>query len=162
MFYLWPIDRCSNSRTSLCWQSVDPLIFYVSWKIVLVLGLFSSRKPCDSYPRTDRSRRTLAKNDLPSSGADVWLSREMGFPYIYIYCISISRVFWRFLTIFHDFGFYRFFCALSPGKSLFFDVFWKSIPSLRYSHFLTFLKSVPFKEMGFSFLSIFYLFGRFF
>ena len=33
--------------------------------------VFSSRKPGDSYPKIDRSRRTLAKNDLPSSGADV-------------------------------------------------------------------------------------------
>jgi hypothetical protein len=47
--------------------------------------------------------------------------------------------------------FIDFLCTIA----MFFDVFWKSIPSLRYSHFLTFLKSVPFKEMGFSFLSIF-------
>src|ERR1700689_5376447 len=33
----------------------------------------------------------------------------MGFPYIYIYCISISRVFSCFLTFFDDFWFYRFF-----------------------------------------------------
>ena len=81
---------------------------------------FSSRKPCDSYPKIDRSRRTLAKNDLPSSGADVWLSREMGFPYIYIYCISISRVFWRFLTFFARFWILSIFCALYPEKWSFF------------------------------------------
>ena len=45
---------------------------------------------------------------------------------------------------------------------MFFDVFWKSIPSLRYSHFLDSIFSVPFKEMGFSFLSIFYLFDFFY
>ena len=44
---------------------------------------------------------------------------------------------------------------------MFFDVFWKSIPSLRYSHFLTFLKSVPFKEMGFGFYR-FFIFLTFF
>ena len=82
--------------------------------------LFSSRKPCDSYLKIDRSRRTLAKNDLPSSGADVWLSREMGFPYIYIYCISISRVFWRFLTFFARFWILSIFCALYPEKWSFF------------------------------------------
>ena len=121
MFYLWPIDRCSNSRTSLCWQSAR---FYRFCAFDLLCDLcrwpFSSRKPCDSYPRTDRSRRTLAKNDLPSSGADVWLSREMGFPYIYIYCISISRVFSCFLTFFARFWILSIFCALYPGKSLFF------------------------------------------
>ena len=85
--------------------------------------LLSSRKPGDSYPKIDRSRRTLAKNDLPSSGADVWIPREMGFPYIYIYCISISRVFSCFLTFFTRFWILSFFCVVSPGKSLFFDVF---------------------------------------
>ena len=44
----------------------------------------------------------------------------MGFPYIYIYCISISRVFWRFLTFFARFWILSFFCVVSPGKSLFF------------------------------------------
>src|ERR1700734_253078 len=49
--------------------------------------------------------------------------REMGFPYIYIYCISISRVFSCFLTFFARFWILSFFCVVSPGKSLFFDVF---------------------------------------
>src|SRR5580700_4569761 len=44
----------------------------------------------------------------------------MGFPYIYIYCISISRVFSCFLTIFARFWILSIFCALYPGKSLFF------------------------------------------
>ena len=85
----------------------------------------------------------------------------MGFPYIYIYCISISRVFSCFLTFFARFWILSIFCVVSPGKSLFFDVFWKSIPSLRYSHFLDSIFSVPSKEMEFSFLSIFYLFDFF-
>ena len=58
--------------------------------------------------------------------------REMGYPYIYIYCISISRVFWRFLTFFDDFWFLSIFCALWPCFLTFFD---GSFPSLRYSHF---------------------------
>ena len=56
----------------------------------------------------------------------------MGYPYIYIYCISISRVFWRFLTFFDDFWFLSIFCALWPCFLTFFD---GSFPSLRYSHF---------------------------
>jgi len=40
----------------------------------------------------------------------------MGFPHIYIYCISISRVFWRFLTIFARFWILSIFCALYPEK----------------------------------------------
>ena len=123
MFYLWPIDRCSNSRTALCWQSARFYIKRFMTSSTTLHIMFSSRKPGDSYPKIDRSRRTLAKNDLPSSGADVWIPREMGFPYIYIYCISISRVFSCFLTFFIDFWILSFFCVVSPGKSLFFDVF---------------------------------------
>ena len=120
MFYLWPIDRCSNSRTSLCWQSARSGFILLSLLRSIGVFLLSSRKPCDSYPKIDRSRRTLAKNDLPSSGADVGITREMGFPYIYIYCISISRVFSCFLTFFARFWILSFFCVVSPGKSLFF------------------------------------------
>src|SRR5580658_8316541 len=47
--------------------------------------------------------------------------REMGFPYIYIYCLSISRVFSCFLTFFARFWILSIFCVVSPGKSLFFD-----------------------------------------
>ena len=67
---------------------------------------FSSRKPGDSYPKIDRSRRTLAKNDLPSSGADVEITREMAFSlYIYILYLHLSG----FLTFFDDFWVFRFF-----------------------------------------------------
>ena len=58
--------------------------------------------------------------------------REMGFPYIYIYCISISRVFWRFLTFFARFWILSIFCALYPEK---WSIFNGSFPSLWYSHF---------------------------
>src|ERR1700678_971756 len=44
----------------------------------------------------------------------------MGFPYIYIYCISISRVFSCFLTFFIDFWILSIFCALYPEKWSFF------------------------------------------
>ena len=152
MFYLWPIDRCSNSRTSLCWQSVDEYYFFFISCAFVGRYMFSSRKPGDSYPKIDRSRRTLAKNDLPSSGADVGITREMGYPYIYIYCISISRVFWRFLTFFDDSWILSIFCALYPEKWSFFN---GSFPSLWYSHFLDSIFSVPFKEMGFDFYRFF-------
>ena len=120
--------------------------------------IFSSRKPGDSYPKIDRSRRTLAKNDLPSSGADVWIPREMGFPYIYIYCISISRVFWRFLTFFARFWILSIFCALYP---CFLTFFAGSFVPLWYGHFLDSIFSVPFKEMGFGFYR-FFVFWPFF
>jgi len=158
MFYLWPIDRCSNSRTALCWQSARWVHFFIFTLHHHILCSFSSRKPGDSYPKIDRSRRTLAKNDLPSSGADVWIPREMGFPYIYIYCISISRVFWRFLTFFARFWILSIFCALYP---CFLTFFAGSFFPLWYGHFLTFLKSVPFKEMGFGFYRFFIFLGFF-
>ena len=158
MFYLWPIDRCSNSRTALCWQSARFYIKRFMTSSTTLHIMFSSRKPGDSYPKIDRSRRTLAKNDLPSSGADVWIPREMGFPYIYIYCISISRVFWRFLTFFARFWILSIFCALYPEKGSFFD---GSFFPLWYGHFLDSIFSVPFKEMGFGFYR-FFVFWPFF
>ena len=123
-----------------------------------VRWFLSSRKPCDSWPRTDRSRRTLAKNDLPSSGADVGITREMGYPYIYIYCISISRVFWRFLTFFARFWILSIFCALWPGKSLFFND--RPISRVYLNFYFNFFG--PIQRDGIWFLSIFYLFGQFF
>ena len=158
MFYLWPIDRCSNSRTALCWQSARCFFFFSFVTIVFYALSFSSRKPGDSYPKIDRSRRTLAKNDLPSSGADVWIPREMGFPYIYIYCISISRVFWCFLTFFARFWILSIFCALYP---CFLTFFAGSFFPLWYGHFLDSIFSVPFKEMGFGFYR-FFVFWPFF
>ena len=118
MFYLWPIDRCSNSRTSLCWQSLDLSTFDLqqtaahgrlcflpgshsipTLKLIGVGGLlprmiFHRLEPMFDYP-------------------EKWL-----FP-IYIYTVSLFlgffRVFWRFLP---DFGFYRFFVHYS-------HVFWR-------------------------------------
>ena len=110
MFYLWPIDRCSNSRTALCWQSLDHiecfslihqfstllLLFRLGSHVIPTLKLigvggllprmiFHRLEPMFEYPE---------KWDFP----------------IYIYTVSLFlgffRVFWRFLP---DFGFYRFF-----------------------------------------------------
>ena len=158
MFYLWPIDRCSNSRTSLCWQSVDKSMMLLvamtllclnicflpgshvipTLKLIGVGGLlprmiFHRLEPMFEYPE---------KWDFP----------------IYIYTVSLFLgffdVFWRFLP---DFGFYRFFVHYT-------HVFWRFLPG-RFSLFdmaifwIRFFRSHS-KRWGF-FLSIFYLFNVF-
>ena len=77
--------------------------------------------------------------------------------YIYILYLYFSGFFVFFDVFCPILDFIDFLCTIA----MFFDVFWKSIPSLRYSHFLTFLKSVPFKEMGFGFYR-FFIFLAFF
>ena len=119
MFYLWPIDRCSNSRTALCWQSARSLFVYFelatfythfdfllgsqvipTLKLIGVGGLlprmiFHRLEPMFEYPE---------KWDFP----------------IYIYTVSLFLGFfddfWRFLP---DFGFYRFFVHFTPKKGRF-------------------------------------------
>ena len=120
MFYLWPIDRCSNSRTALCWQSARSIVVFVckvtssmpqpffrlgshvipTLKLIGVGGLlprmiFHRLEPMFDYPE---------KWDFP----------------IYIYTVSLFLgffdVFWRFLTFF---GFYRFFVHFTPKNGRF-------------------------------------------
>ena len=131
MFYLWPIDRCSNSRTALCWQSARSYlifnkqvsfvchIFYFllgshvipTLKLIGVGGLlprmiFHRLEPMFEYPE---------KWDFP----------------IYIYTVSLFlgffRVFWRFLSIF---GFYRFFVWYPQENRCFLTFFAGSFSSL--------------------------------
>jgi len=151
MFYLWPIDRCSNSRTSLCWQSLDLLLilfldffFFVllffllgsqvipTLKLIGVGGLlprmiFHRLEPMFEYPE---------KWDFP----------------IYIYTVSLFLgffdVFWRFLP---DFGFYRFFVHFTP-------VFWRFLPGRFHLFEWDVFNFCPIWEMG----SIFAFFGLFF
>ena len=151
MFYLWPIDRCSNSRTSLCWQSARFYLFFCSsvcWfvrffflpgshviptlKLIGVGGLlprmiFHRLEPMFDYPE---------KWDFP----------------IYIYTVSLFlgffRVFWRFLP---DFGFYRFFVHYS-------HVFWRFLTDRFHLFDIAIFDFFPIWEMG----SIFVFFGRFF
>src|SRR5580658_5622142 len=88
----------------------------------------------------------------------------MGFPYIYIYCISISRVFSCFLTFFTRFWILSFFCVVSPGKSLFFDVFCRVDPISQIGPFFDFFKIGRIQRDGiwvlsiFRFLAFFYFF----
>ena len=148
MFYLWPIDRCSNSRTSLCWQSARSGIFCVYCRrcslILIFFHLGSHVIPTleligvgGLLPRMI-FHRLEPMFDYP---------REMGFPYIYIYCISISRVFWRFLTIF---GFYRFFVHYS-------HVFWRFLTDRFHLSDIAIFKFCPIWEMGsiFRFFNVF-------
>src|SRR5580658_7790164 len=85
----------------------------------------------------------------------------MGFPYIYIYCISISRVFSCFLTFFTRFWILSFFCVVSPGKSLFFDVFCRVVFISQIGPFFDFFKIGPIQRDGIWFLSTFSFFGLF-
>jgi hypothetical protein len=62
------------------------------------------------------------------------------------------------LTFFARFWILSIFCALYPEK---WSIFNGSFPSLRYSHFLDSIFSVPFKEMGFGFYR-FFVFWPFF
>ena len=155
MFYLWPIDRCSNSRTSLCWQSVDPHLFCQAFVLLCILILFLLGSQVIPTLKLIGVGGLLPRMIFHRLEPMFEYPEKWDFP-IYIYTVSLFLgffdVFWRFLT------FFDFLCTIA----MFFDVFWKSVPSLRYSHFWISIFSVPFKEMGFSFLSIFYLFGRFF
>ena len=151
MFYLWPIDRCSNSRTALCWQSLDLYFCYTHYvkrcsqllflpgshviptlELIGVGGLlprmiFHRLEPMFDYPE---------KWDFP----------------IYIYTVSLFlgffRVFWRFLTIF---GFYRFFVHYG-------HVFWRFLTDRFHLFDIAIFKFCPIWEMG----SIFVFFGLFF
>src|SRR5580698_3663939 len=76
----------------------------------------------------------------------------MGFPYIYIYCISISRVFSCFLTFFARFWILSIFCALYP---CFLTFFAGSFVPLCYCHFFDSFFLVPFQEMVFCFFCVF-------
>ena len=64
------IGAATHERHSVD-NRLDHIYIFDLLSVLAVLFSFSSRKPGDSYPKIDRSRRTLAKNDLPSSGADV-------------------------------------------------------------------------------------------
>ena len=81
---------------------------------------------------------------------------------IYIYTVSLFLgffdVFWPFLP---DFGFYRFFVWYPQENRCFLTFFAGSFPSLRYSHFLDSIFSVPFKEMGFIFYRFFIFLANF-
>ena len=151
MFYLWPIDRCSNSRTALCWQSLDKITCYLwvqlldclvgflpgshvipTLKLIGVGGLlprmiFHRLEPMFEYPE---------KWDFP----------------IYIYTVSLFLgffdVFWRFLTFF---GFYRFFVHYT-------HVFWRFLPGRFHLFEWDIFNFCPIWEMG----SIFAFFGLFF
>ena len=151
MFYLWPIDRCSNSRTSLCWQSLDVcLLLRLTWlwktHVFFLLGshviptleligvggllprmIFHRLEPMFDYPE---------KWDFP----------------IYIYTVSLFLgffdVFWPFFTIF---GFYRFFVHYS-------HVFWRFLTDRFHLFDIASFDFFPIWEMG----SIFVFFGLFF
>ena len=127
-------------------------MFFCATSCCRFWNVLSSRKPCDSYPRTDRSRRTLAKNDLPSSGADVWLSPRNGIsPYTYILYLYFSG----FLTFFDDFWRFLVFIDFLCTIAMFFDVFLAD----RFHLFdIAIFKFFPIWEMG----SIFSFFGLFF
>ena len=133
MFYLWPIDRCSNSRTSLCWQSVDPHLFCQAFVLLCILILF--RLGSQVIPTLELigvggllPRMIFHRLEPMFEYPEKW-----DFP-IYIYTVSLFLgffdVFWRFLP---DFGFYRFFVHFTPKKGRFlpgrfhlfeWDIFW--------------------------------------
>ena len=148
MFYLWPIDRCSNSRTSLCWQSLD--LYFVLADSFRLMYWFYFRLGSQVIPTLELIGvgGLLPRMIFHRLEPMFEYPREMGFPYIYIYCISISRVFWRFLTFFARFWILSIFCALYP---CFLTFFAGSFFPLWYGHFLDSIFSVPFKEMGFGF-----------
>ena len=70
--------------------------------------------------------------------------------YIYILYLYFSGFFVFFDVFCPILDFIDFLCTIA----MFFDVFWKSIPSLRYSHFFTFFLSILFFG-SFDFLSFF-------
>ena len=151
MFYLWPIDRCSNSRTALCWQSLDLDFIFgytIPWKTPYLFRLGSHVIPTleligvgGLLPRMI-FHRLEPMFDYPE---------KWDFP-IYIYTVSLFLgffdVFWRFLTIF---GFYRFFVHYG-------HVFWRFLPDRFHLSDIALFDFFPIWEMG----SIFSFFGLFF
>ena len=154
MFYLWPIDRCSNSRTALCWQSLDVICFFLPLFLCMILYFFLPGSHVIPTLKLIGVGGLLPRMIFHRLEPMFDYPREMGFPYIYIYCISISRVFWRFLTIFARFWILSIFCALYPEKWSFFN---GSFPSLRYSHFWFF----PYLRDGIDFFVFWPFFYRF-
>ena len=150
MFYLWPIDRCSNSRTALCWQSARSLYICSSfvYEVILLCFLPGSQViptlkligvggllPRMIFHRLEPMLEWPEKWDIP----------------IYIYTVSLFLgffdVFWRFLTFF---GFYRFFVHYG-------HVFWRFLTDRFHLSDIAIFKFCPIWEMG----SIFYLFDVF-
>ena len=152
MFYLWPIDRCSNSRTSLCWQSARSGIFCIYrcyCSLILIFFLLGSHV----IPTLELigvggllPRMIFHRLEPMFDYPEKW-----DFP-IYIYTVSLFLgffdVFWRFLP---DFGFYRFFVHFTPKNGRFLTDRFHLFDIAIFNFF-------PIWEMG----SIFSFFGLFF
>ena len=118
MFYLWPIDRCSNSRTALCWQSLDRYFFAPSFVVVFRMFFLLGSQVIPTL-------KLIGVGGLLPRMIFHRLEPMFEYPekwdfFIYIYIVSLFLgffdVFWRFLP---DFGFYRFFVHFTPKKGRF-------------------------------------------